>query len=170
MALPILVVPPPPEVAPATPVGPAAAGAVPPVRPVTYRELMSDETNSPSPDRAANYLQGYGFDGAGGVPTPAALRDQTITLSDRQPMAFLCLTPGVSGTPEVAILHRLMRYMDMPGEEASGFHDRVLGLAGDLMPHQYHTVEVPQSAFHLVSAAVRVPTESSRSVGTVHRG
>ena len=94
---------------------------------------MSDESNSPSPDWVANFLQGYRFDGAGGIPrTPAALRDQAvIVLSDTQPMAFICLTPGASGVPEVAILHRLMRYMDMPGgEEASGFHDRVLGLAG----------------------------------------
>ena len=147
MALPIPVIPPPPEGTPAAPVGLVAAAAVLPVRPITYRELMSDASNSPSPDRVANYLQGYRFDGApGGIPTPAALRDQTAILSDRQPMmAFLvCLTPGASGVPEVAILHRLMRYMDMPGKEASGFHDRVLGLAGDLMPHQYPTVvEVP---------------------------
>jgi hypothetical protein len=87
---------------------------------------MSDAPNSPSPDLVANYLQGYRFDGAGRIPTPAALLrdDQTVILSDKQPMAFLCLTPGDSGLPEVAILHRLMRYMDMPGEEAaSGFHD-----------------------------------------------
>ena len=93
---------------------------------------MSDESNSPSPDWVANFLQGYRFDGAGGIPTPAALRDQTvIVLSDTQPIAFICLTPGASGLPEVAILHRLMRYTDMPGgEEASGFHDRrVLGPA-----------------------------------------
>ena len=167
MSLPIPLVPPPPEAAPAAPVGPAGAGVVPPARPITYHKLMSDETNGPTPDRVANYLQGYRFDGAGGVPTPAALRDQTIILSDRQPMAFLCLvTPGVSGVPEVAILHRLMRYMDMPGEEASGFHDSVLGLTGDLMPHQYPTMEVPQTAFHLVSAAIRVPTAGGMAAMT----
>ena len=48
--------------------------------------------------------------------------------------------------------------MDMPGEEASGFHDRVLGLIGDLMPHQYPTVDVPGTTFHLVGMPVRVPT------------
>jgi hypothetical protein len=65
MALPIPVIPLPP-------VGPVAATAVPPMRPITYRELMSDEeSNSPSPDWVANYLQGYCFDGAGGIPTPA---------------------------------------------------------------------------------------------------
>jgi hypothetical protein len=52
-----------------------------------------------------------------------------------------------------------MRYMDMPGEEASGFHDRGLGLAGeDLMLHQHPTIEVPQTDFHLMYAPVRVPT------------
>jgi hypothetical protein len=102
--------------------------------PRSYRELLSDARNSPAPERLGNYLQGYRFDG-GGVPTPAALRDQTVILSDRQPMAFLCLVAGPGGTPEVAIVHRLMRYMDMPGEEESGFNDRVLGLLGDIMPH-----------------------------------
>jgi hypothetical protein len=125
--------------------------------PSTYRELLNDEANSPLPARMANYLQGYRFEG-GGIPTPAVLRDQTVTLSDRQPMAFLCLVQGASGTPEVTILHRHMRYMDMPGEEESGFHDKMLGLQGDIMPHQYPTVEVPSTVFHLVGSAVRVPT------------
>jgi hypothetical protein len=132
-------------------------GAVVPGPPKSYRELLSDESNSPAPDRIANYLHGYRFDG-GGVPAPATLRDQTVTLSDRQPMTFLSLVQGPFGTPEVAIIHRLMRYMDMPGEEASGFHDRVLGLIGDIMPHQYPTVDVPNTAYHLVGTPVRVPT------------
>jgi hypothetical protein len=51
-----------------------------------------------------------------------------------------------------------MRYMDMPGEEESGFHDRVLGLQGDIMPHQYPTVDLPGTVFHLVGNVVRVPT------------
>jgi hypothetical protein len=93
-----------------------------------------------------------------GIPAPAILRDQTVTLSDRQPMTFLCLAPGPSGAPEVAVLHRLMRFMDMTGKEVSGFHDRVLGLVGDIMPHQYPTVDVPGTTFHLVNTPVRVPT------------
>lgn len=40
-----------------------------------------------------------------------------------------------------------------------GLHDRVLGLAGDdILPHQYPTVDIPNSAFHLISNPVRVPT------------
>ena len=161
MAQPLPVVPPggvPPE-PPVAPLGDGAAAAAAPGRPRTYRELLSDEANGPPPERLANYLAGYRFDGGGGIPTPAVLRDQTIVLSDRQPMAFLCLVPGPGGVPEVAILHRMMRYMDMPGgEEPSGFHDRVLGLVGDIMPHQYPAVEVPGTVFHLVATPVRVPT------------
>lgn len=138
------------------PAAPAAVVAAP-GPPKSYRELLNEESNSPSRDRLATYLQGYRFDG-GGVPAPATLRDQTVILSDRQPMTFLSLVQGPFGTPEVAIIHRLMRYMDVPGEEASGFHDRVLGLMGDIMPHQYPTVDVPNTAYHLVGTPVRVPT------------
>ena len=73
-------------------------------------------------------------------------------------MNFLVLTNGPGDTLEVTVLHRLMRYMDMPGEPDSGFNDQVLGLRGDIMPHQYPVVEVPGSAFHLVQTPVRVPT------------
>lgn len=55
-------------------------------------------------------------------------------------------------------MHRLMRYIDLPGEEDSGFHNRVLGLRGDIMPHQYPVVEVLSTAYHLVATPVRVPT------------
>jgi hypothetical protein len=135
--------------------GVAAGGG----RPRTYRELLSDAANGPAPDRIADYLFGYRFDGgAGNVPAPATLRDQTVYLSDRQPMNFLVLTTGPGDLHEVAVLHRFMRYMDMPGEPASGFHDHVLGLLGDIMPHQYPVVEVPNSALHLVQTPVRVPT------------
>jgi hypothetical protein len=54
-----------PEVIPPAPpaVPPAAQGG--PRRIVTYRELLTDEANSPAPARLANYLQGYRFDGRG---------------------------------------------------------------------------------------------------------
>ena len=132
-----------------------------PGQPTTYRELLNDEANSPAHERLANYLQGYRFDGGAPIPVPAALRDQTVVLSDRQPMTFLCLVAGPGGVPEVNILHRMMRYMDMPGEEGSGYHDRVLGLLGDIMPHQYPAIEVPGSVFHLVGTPVRVPTTAA---------
>ena len=140
-----------PEV-PAAPGLPAPRGL-----PRNYRELLSDEANAPPRDRLANYLNGYRFEG-GGLAAPTTLREQTVVLSDRQPITFLCLTVGAHGIPEVSILHRLMRYMDMPGEDDSGFHDRHLGLLGDIRPHQYPTVEVPSTVFHLVGTPVRVPT------------
>ena len=95
---------------------------------------------------------------------PAQLHDQTVALSDRQPMAFLVLVNGQDGTPEVTILHRLLRFVDSPGDEPSGFTDRVLGLLGDILPHQYPTVEVPGSVFHLVGAPTRVPTVAAMEV------
>lgn len=127
----------------------------------TYREYYSYARNGPAPDRVRGFLGGYRFNdvGGGGVPTPATLRDQTVTLSDRQSLTFLCLIPGVDGAGgEVAVVHRVIRYMDTPGDDATGYHDKVLGLLGDILPHQYPVVEVPGSAFHLVGNAVRVPT------------
>lgn len=102
MVLPHPVVPPggPPE-PPAAPHVGAAAAAVAPPRPRTYRELLSDKANGSPPERIANYLAGYRFDGGGGIPTPAALRNLTIALSDRQPVTFLCLVPGPGGVSEV---------------------------------------------------------------------
>ena len=101
---------------------------------------------------------GYRFAGEGDIPTSAQLRDQTIALSDRQPMAFLSLSNGPDGSPEVAVVHRVLKFVDAPGDEATGYHDRVLGLMGDIMPHQYPAVEVPGTAFHLVGTPIRVPT------------
>ena len=133
---------------------------MPPTAPTSYREFYSDATNSPAHDRVAAYLAGYRFvdTGAGAVPAPATLRDQTVALTDRQPMAFLALVTGQDGIPEVTILHRLLRYMDTPGDDPSGYNDRVLGLLGDILPHQYPVVECPGSAFHLITTAVRIPT------------
>jgi hypothetical protein len=51
--------------------------------------------------------------------------------------------------------------MDAPGEEPTGYHDSVLGLMGDILPHQYPAVEVPGTAFHLVNNGARVPTTES---------
>ena len=156
--------------------GAPPAATVPPLAPIqpkTYREMFSNASNSsPVPeDRVQVYLHGYRFadGGVGPVPTPAALRDQTFILGDRQPLAFLCLVTGVGGALEVAVVHHLMTYMDFPGEPDSGFHDGVLALLGDLMPHQYPTVEVPGAIFHLVGAPVRsrVPTTCTAAMQTL---
>lgn len=145
----------------APPAAPVPQAAPTPAQPKNYREMFGDAVHSPAPGRTLEYLQGYRFadGGLGPVPAPVTLRDQTVTLSDRRPMAFLCYVEGVGGVYKVAIVHRLLRFMDMPGETASGYHDRVLGMLGDIMPHQYPTVEVPSTAFqHLVGTAVRLPT------------
>ena len=154
----------PPEVPPAAGAAPFPPGPPAPVPPPivasTYREYYSDRSHSPPPDRIAGFLAGYRFaDVANGViPTPANLVDPTVTLSDRQPMAFLCPATGLDGVNEVMIVHRFVRFMDSPGDDPSGYHDRVLGLLGDILPHQYSVVEVPDTGFHLVGSPVRVPT------------
>ena len=74
-------------------------------------------------------------------------------------MAFrLALVTGQDGSYEVTIIHYMLRYMNAPGDDATGLHDRALGLMGDILPHQYLVVEVPSTAFHLVGNAVRVPS------------
>ena len=126
----------------------------------TYRELYDNSQRDDNVyGRPAEYLAGYRFMDAGGnAPGPAALRDLTVQLCDRQPMAFLALVPRVDGTPEVRIVHRFMRYADLPGEPPTGFNDWVLGLLGDLQPMQIPLVEVPNdTAFHLITAQIRVP-------------
>ena len=65
---------------------------------------------------------------------------------------------GPDGRYEVVIVHHLVRYMDGPGDDPSGLHDRMLGLMGEILPHQYPVVEAPTTVFHLVGTAVRVPT------------
>ena len=101
-----------PGIAGAAGVPPAARAAPPavvaPTQPRSYRETYADAANNVTPERTAVYLQGHRFvDAAGGaIPTPAALRDQTVVLSDHQPMAFrLALTTGLGGVPEVVIIH-----------------------------------------------------------------
>ena len=88
------------------------------------------------------------------MPAPAALRNQTVPMRDRQPMVLLCLVPLLDGTMEVRILHRFMRYLELPGEVATGFHDRVLGLLGDVRPNQIPVVDVPANILHLATTGV----------------
>ena len=70
---------------PAVPEAPGKVLPAPPP-PRSYREIYSDAASNPTLARTAGYLSGYRFSdvaGGAGVPTPAALRDQTTTLSDR---------------------------------------------------------------------------------------
>ena len=66
----------------------------------------------------------------------------------------------------MTILHRLMKYMDLPGEAELGFHDRVLCLNGDILPHQYPVVDVTSMLFHLVGT----PTEADPETKVVCPG
>jgi hypothetical protein len=114
------------------------------------------------PGQARGQLQVLGGRwGGAAVPTPEALREQTLAINDRQPLAFLCLLRKPEGGVEVRILHRLMRYYELPGGGAPGFTDKVLGLLGDVRPSQYPVVEVSPTVFHRIGPlgyrGVRVP-------------
>ena len=90
VALPVVAAPLPPVVAPLI----TAA--------TTYRQLLSDQTRDAVHGQPGAYLAGYRFEGGvQPVPAPAILRDQTVQMCDRQPMAFLCLVPRRHGTAEV---------------------------------------------------------------------
>lgn len=141
---------------------PAVAGMLPVAAATTYRQLFSDQTRGAVHAQPGAYLAGYRFEGGvQPVPTPAALRDQTVQLCDRQPMAFLCLVPRLDGTAEVRVLHRFMRYLELPGEAPTGFNDRVLALLGDIRPNQVPVVDVPTNILYLAAAGVRVPTAAT---------
>ena len=137
-------------------------GAVPPVK--NYHELLlraSTGAEEPTPARLVSSYRYTDVEGGAAVPTPEALREQTLAISDRQPLAFLCLLRKPEGGVEVRILHRLMRYYELPGGGAPGFTDKVLGLLGDVRPSQYPVVEVSPTVFHRVGPlgyrGVRVP-------------
>ena len=156
------------EIPPQAEAPPAVAVPVPPVAAplvtaaTTYRQLFSDQTRDAVHGQPGAYLAGYRFEGgAQPVPAPAVLRDQTVQICDRQPMAFLCLVPRLDGLAEVRILHRFMRYIELPGEVATGFHDHALALLGDVRPNQVPVVDVPANLFHLATAGVRVPTAAT---------
>lgn len=98
----------------------------------------------------------------GGVaPTPATLLTQTLTLTNRQPVAFMSLVVGREGQAVVRILHRLMQYYELPGTgDEADFNDKTLGLLGDIRQAQCPVVEVAANSFYLVGGnGVRVPTE-----------
>lgn len=68
---------------------------------------------------------------------PATLLTQTLTLTDRQPVAFMSLVVGRGGQAVVRILHRLMQYYELPGTgDAADFNDKTLGLLGDIRQAQ----------------------------------
>ena len=139
--------------------GPLPQHGEPPV--TTYRQLFSDIRPAAPIDIGA-YLGGYRFQEEGGrpVPAPAGLRDQTVHRCDRMPMTFMCLTPR-RDSQVVQIVHRFMRYLDLPGEEPTGLDDTVIGLLGDIRPGMLPVVEIPGSVFHLTTNQVRALTNEA---------
>ena len=103
----------PPGVAPEAPAVPAAP--LPLGQPRNYRELLSNEAIGPRRDRLANYFNGYRFEG-GGLPAPTTLREQMVVLSDRQPIAFLCLVAGACPTREVILCFFYFYFSEVEGK------------------------------------------------------
>lgn len=146
------------------PGAPLAGGAQQPAAargpPTTYCQLYGDP-NRNRPRNLAAYMGAYRFveaDEGAPLPTVAALTEQTIHMCDRWPLTFLCLVPS-GDTYKVRVLHRFMRYLDIPGEPPTGLHDTVLALLGDIRPGLYPIVEVPNTVFRIVPTPVNVPTE-----------
>ncbi|KAI2489207.1 hypothetical protein MHU86_25384 [Fragilaria crotonensis] len=87
--------------------------------PGNYRELYSTVGYQAGEPEPARLVSSYRFtDAAGGArrPTPANLKEQTFILSERRPMTFLCLLRRPDLSAEVRILHRMMRYFELPGD------------------------------------------------------
>lgn len=132
--------------------------------PSNYRELYSMVGYQAGEPDSAQLVASYRFSevpGAGERPTPANLKEQTFALSDRRPMTFLCLMrkPNNTGV-EVRILHRMMRYFELPGVEGGvEMTDLSMGLLGEVRAAQMPVVEVDNTHFSLIAGAgVRVPT------------
>lgn len=140
---------------------PPAAGGPPPG---TYRELYAAATYQAGEPEPARLLSSYRFTevaGAGERPTPAALKEQTLAFSDRRSMSFLCLARTKGNAAKVRILHRMMRYFELPGGGGGGaVMDLSMGLLGNVRRAQIPVVEVDNGLFSLVGAGagVRVPT------------
>ena len=97
---------------------------------------------------------------AGGGVLHLSLIEQTLAYSERRSMAFLCLVRTQGSAVEVRILHRMMRYLELPGGDGGALLDLSMGLLlGDVRAAQIPTVSVDNTHFSLVgNAGVRVPT------------
>lgn len=73
-------------------------------------------------------------------------------------MTFLCLARTQGMGVVVRILHRMIRYFELPGGGGGGAVDYSLGLLGDVRSAQIPVVEVDNTVFSLIGGAgVRVP-------------
>ena len=74
-------------------------------------------------------------------------------------MTFLCLLRTKDTQTEVRVLHRMIRYLELPGVTAGGVTDMSMGILGDVTAAQVPTVVVDNTHFSLIgNAGVRVPT------------
>jgi hypothetical protein len=130
--------------------------------PSCYRELYTMESYQAEEPDPARLLASYRFveaQGGGERPTPANLVEQTFALSERRSMTFLCLLRTHGTGVEVRVLHRMIRYLELPRADGRGLIDISLGLLGDISAAQAPAVAVDNGHFSLVgNAGVRVPT------------
>jgi hypothetical protein len=126
-----------------------------------YREFYSQEAQAGDPD-PAQLMTSYRFmEVAGGAerPTPAYLKEQTFAFGERSPLTFLCLMRQVDTSVEVHVLHRMMRYFELPNATGGRGMDLSMGVLGDVRAAQVPVVEVDNTVFSLIGAGgVRVPT------------
>ena len=129
--------------------------------PSNYRELYSAvgyQAGEPAPARLIASYRFAEVAGGGERPTPANLREQTFAFSDRRPMTFLCLARTTGIKTEIRILHRMMRYFELPGAGGGAPVDLSMGLLGDVRAAQIPVVEIDSAHFSLVAGAgIRVP-------------
>lgn len=131
------------------------------IRPSNYRELyaaVGHQVGEPDPERLVGSYRFVEVGGGGERPTPSHLREQTFALSDRRSMTFLCLSRTRGTSVEVRVLHRMMRYFELPDGGGGGIIDLSMGLLGDVRAAQIPVVEVDNTHFSLIGGAVRVPT------------
>jgi hypothetical protein len=131
--------------------------------PSNYRELYAATGFQAGEPEPARLVASYRFSevaGGGERPTPSNLKDQTFAFSDRHPMTFLCLARTTGTNAEVRVLHRMMRYFELPDAGGAAAADLSMGLLGDIRAAQMPVVEVDNTHFSLVvgGAGVRVPT------------
>ena len=130
--------------------------------PSTYRELYSAAAYQSGEPAPTHLLASYRFtEAAGGSerPIPAGLIELTFAFRERRSMTFLCLLRTTDIQTEVRVLHRMIRYLELPGVTAGGVTDMSMGILGDVSAAQVPTVVVDNTHFSLVvNAGVRVPT------------
>ena len=131
----------------------------------SYREMYSAAGYQAGEPDPARLVHSYSFNhevaGGGEWPTPASsLIEQTHALSERRSMTFLCLVRTGGTSTEVRILHRMLRYLELPRADGGGLVDLSIGVLGEARAAQIPAVVADNTHFALVlgNAGVIVPT------------